>query len=219
MQNYARLLSHREYDPEKLIAYGFQPQQDGYVYCSAFFDQAFLAEIIIQSDGTVQETVRDAITKEKYMPLYQTRHQGAYVSKVRESYLNLFADIAAHCFKPMVDAKDHIAQFVQSHYQDQLEFPWQNDIENGVVRHHENKKWYLAILHVSYERLGLDGQEKIDVLNVKCPKQKIKQLQTQTGYCPAYHMNKQNWITILLDGSVSWEEIYSHIEESYNLTK
>ncbi len=44
-------------------------------------------------------------------------------------------------------------------------------------------------------------------------------LREQSGYLPAYHMNKERWITIRLDGSVPEEEIKNLIDMSYHLTK
>ena len=35
---------------------------------------------------------------------------------------------------------------------------------------------------------------------------------------PAYHMNKKSWITILLDGTVPFENIKQQIDESYAIT-
>ena len=37
------------------------------------------------------------------------------------------------------------------------------------------------------------------------------------GYLPAYHMNKQNRITVLLDGSVADDEIKDLIRLSYEI--
>lgn len=35
---------------------------------------------------------------------------------------------------------------------------------------------------------------------------------------PAYHMNKRHWISIILDGSMSEEQVFQLIAESYALT-
>ena len=59
----------------------------------------------------------------------------------------------------------------------------------------------------------------VDLLNVKCDPILIGSLRQQKGYFPAYHMNKDSWISILLDGSVPSDEIKNLIEISYNLTK
>lgn len=40
----------------------------------------------------------------------------------------------------------------------------------------------------------------------------------EKGFYPAYHMNKEHWITIFLDGSVDDEKILSLIDISYDLT-
>ena len=39
------------------------------------------------------------------------------------------------------------------------------------------------------------------------------------GFYPAYHMNKDKWISILMDGTVPAKEIMELIELSYSLTK
>jgi len=35
---------------------------------------------------------------------------------------------------------------------------------------------------------------------------------------PAYHMNKRHWVSIILDGSMTDDEIFALIEDSYVLT-
>ena len=37
------------------------------------------------------------------------------------------------------------------------------------------------------------------------------------GFLPGYHMNKQHWITILLDGSVSEAKVLDFLDMSYDL--
>lgn len=39
--------------------------------------------------------------------------------------------------------------------------------------------------------------------------------QTYTAIAPGYHLNKQHWNTITIDGSISDEEIYDMIDHSY----
>lgn len=47
----------------------------------------------------------------------------------------------------------------------------------------------------------------------------IGSLRMKEGFFPAYHMNKENWISILLDGTVSADEIEPLLELSYQLTR
>lgn len=59
----------------------------------------------------------------------------------------------------------------------------------------------------------------MDVLNVKCDPISIASLCTQPGLFPACHMNKDKLISIILDGTVSDDEIISLVASSYQLTE
>ncbi|WAG58171.1 MmcQ/YjbR family DNA-binding protein (plasmid) [Clostridium estertheticum] len=74
------------------------------------------------------------------------------------------------------------------------------------------------ISNVSRKKLQLDGDEIVDILNVKCDPILIGSLCTQDGFLPAYHMNRLNWISILLDGSVDIDTIYFLLDMSFELT-
>lgn len=71
---------------------------------------------------------------------------------------------------------------------------------------------------VGRDKLGLSGDGTVDVLNVKCDPMLAGSLRQQDGFHPAYHMNKDKWLTARLDGSASDDEIKSLIDLSYELT-
>lgn len=50
---------------------------------------------------------------------------------------------------------------------------------------------------------------------VKCDPILIGSLPNNNGYLPRYHMNKANWITLLLDGSVPKDDVFNFIDLSY----
>lgn len=96
------------------------------------------------------------------------------------------------------------------------EYPW--DDRNAVLRHGSNRKWFAAVLEVGREKLGLPGDGVVDVVNVKCDPRMIGSLLTQPGYHRAYHMNKEKWISLRLDGSVPAEALEMLVSLSYELT-
>ena len=49
--------------------------------------------------------------------------------------------------------------------------------------------------------LGLPGAEEVPVLNLKADPRLIGPQREKPGFFPAYHMNKEHWITAALDGS------------------
>lgn len=113
--------------------------------------------------------------------------------------------------------RQRIFDYVKQHYGTEQDHPWAD--ENSVLRHKENNKWYGLIMEVGMDKLGLPGNGRVDVLNVKCDPMLIGSLRTQEGFHPAYHMNKDKWISIRLDGSVPEEQIKNLIDLSYELTK
>ena len=90
---------------------------------------------------------------------------------------------------------------------------------NCVLRHKNNKKWFALVVEVNAKKLGLQEDKTVDVLNIKCDPMMIGSLRMKEGFFPAYHMNKENWISILLDGTVSADEIKPLLELSYQLTR
>ena len=72
-------------------------------------------------------------------------------------------------------------------------------------------------MQVEKSRLGLDGNTKIDIINVKCDPDMVGLLTQTYGFLPGYHMNKKYWITMLLDGTVSEAKILDFLDMSYDL--
>lgn len=115
-----------------------------------------------------------------------------------------------------MDRKEVFAWVLET-YGTEPDYPW-NDW-NAVLRHKENGKWYGVVLKVEESKLGMAGNNNVDVLNVKSDPNLIGSLRQRKGFFPAYHMNKGSWISILLDESVPAEEIKNLIELSYTLTR
>lgn len=78
-----------------------------------------------------------------------------------------------------------------------------------VMRHGSNHKSFAMI----YDRDGALW------MNVKAePMAVILWQQVFAAVRPAYHMNKEHWVSILLDGSMASGEVMRLVEDSYRLT-
>ncbi len=102
-------------------------------------------------------------------------------------------------------------------YTAQPEYLWSKYPEYSILRRKDNNKWFATIMKVHCEKLGINEKGLKEVINVKCHPNDVAILRSANGFLPAYHMNKENWITILLDGSVPIEIIFDLIDDSYNL--
>ena len=87
-----------------------------------------------------------------------------------------------------------------------------------VFRHPENGKWFAAIMTISKNKLILSAKGSIDIVNVKCPSEILPSFLSERGIYPAYHMNKNHWLTLALDGSADNEKIRFLLDLSYALT-
>ena len=73
-------------------------------------------------------------------------------------------------------------------------------------------------MDIPYEKLKIEKDGIVDVINLKNIPEMIGGLRKEEGILPAYHMNKEHWITVLLDGTVDKEEIFDLIDISFELT-
>ena len=118
----------------------------------------------------------------------------------------------------MVSRAD-ILKYAEKNYKAKPEHLWEKYPGYGVLRHRENKKWYAVLMDIPQNKVGLEGEEAVDILDVKCEPDMVVSLSLQQGFFPAYHMNKKHWITIILDGTVADHEIYNLLDMSYELTQ
>ena len=89
----------------------------------------------------------------------------------------------------------------------------------AAFRHEDNRKWFALIMNVSREKLGLQGKEQVDILNVKLEDIFLADLLIQQeGYFRGYHFGSGNWVSILLDGTVPLKDICGWIDSSYAVT-
>lgn len=114
-----------------------------------------------------------------------------------------------------------VLQYLQDRYSAEPEFLWAKTPNNAVFRHTANKKWFAALLlDMPREKLGLDGgRQAVDILDLKCDPNLIGSFLNGTCYLPGYHMNKEHWITVVLDGSAPADEVFRLIDLSYEITK
>ncbi len=97
--------------------------------------------------------------------------------------------------------------------------PFSDDLDTAVLRHPRTHKWYALFMTIPRRRLGLFGDDKIEVMNIKCSADTLATLLGSEGFHPAYHMNKSHWMTVLLDGTVPTEMIEELVMESYDLVE
>ena len=114
--------------------------------------------------------------------------------------------------------RDELEAFIIETYNADRDYPWLKYPNYEVFRHCNNQKWFALIMDVPKKKLGWQGEELLDVVNFKCDSLLIGSLRSEVGFFPAYHMSKDSWITVALDGSVSDDRIKMLLDMSYRAT-
>ncbi len=113
---------------------------------------------------------------------------------------------------------ESVLRYVAQKFGTQPDCPFKKD-KTLVLRHQTTRKWYAIIMKIKKSHLGEDDNTLCDVMNIKCDKMMLGSVLEQKGFFKAYHMNKQNWVSVILDGSVTLDTLCPLIDISYCLTK
>ncbi len=95
---------------------------------------------------------------------------------------------------------------------------WASKPSYAVFRHPENRKWFAALLDLPAEKLGLNQAGTVWVVNLKRDPLLVGALRQEPGIFPGYHMNKDHWISLCLNGSIAPERIKRLLQFSFELT-
>ena len=89
-----------------------------------------------------------------------------------------------------------------------------------IYRHEDTGKRFAVFIVKERSAFGLDGDGETEILCVK-PKDRLfaDYMMQETGYLRGYPSSKWNWISMVLDGTVPYQDICRWLDESYQATK
>ncbi|AII15422.1 putative DNA-binding protein, MmcQ/YjbR family [Campylobacter iguaniorum] len=114
--------------------------------------------------------------------------------------------------------REELLKHIHTKFKITPDFPWKTYPNFAVFRHKSNEKWFALLIDINASKLGLDSEEIIEVLNIKCEPELTKLLPNGKNIFTAYHMNKNNWLSIRLD-STKGAMIHDFLDDSFELTK
>ena len=200
------------FDEKKLKKYGFIKEKNMWKYKTKLIDDLV---IYIKITDKIECKIIDTAFNEEYVNHKIESQTGTFVGLVREKYINLLNDIKDKCFikTPFITEKaNKITELILKKYNIKPIFKWKN-YNYGVFEN--NNKWFGIIMNINGNKLGLK-KEEIEIINLKV--KNPNELINQKNIYQAYHMNKKNWISIVLDKTISDEKIMKLVNESYNYT-
>ena len=209
-------------DFSKFEDFGFVKEGDVYSYKTEIADGQFEMRVEVYTDGAVKTKVVDKGTGEPYTLHLVEDAGGSFVGGVREEYGRVLSEISKKCFVSDVFksgcARDLI-KYVRDKYGCELQFLWEKFPQDAVWRRCDNGKWFAVLMKLPKTKLGLDSGEITDIIDLRIEPSKLDILADGQRFFRGYHMNKKSWITVCLDGTVSFEEICSLLDDSYELAR
>ena len=207
-----------QFNQEKASAYGFIENEGVWTYSCQLLQGDFFITVSITPDN-VSFQVFDQETGDLYPQVHMESMRGSFVGSVREACLEILYQIRKACF----DVQDFICpqtkrimDQVQEKYGNQLEYLWEKSPDTAVLRHEGNQKWYAILMRIPWDKLGKGRDGQVEAVNLK--HDQVADLLSHKGIYPAFHMNKRYWISLVLDDSLSDDEVLDLLEISWNLT-
>ncbi len=214
-------LKNLNLDFKELENLGFKKVNNIFKYEIKILNNQF--NLIIEiDDNIITSDCIELSTNEKLMPYYISSSNGEFIGKIRNEYDKIIEQIKNNCCTKNIFKSEYanlLIKYVKEEYNDELEYLWDKFPNNAIWRNKENNKWYGVLLIIGKNKIGINEDGKIEIIDLLLEPERIKKIIDNKKYFAGYHMNKKHWITIKLDGSVDIKEIYDLLDNSYKLSK
>ncbi len=220
MKNLKEIFKNRNLNYKKMVKYGFIRNKENYTYKKLICNEQFEVQVLASQKIFISKVI-DVSNYEEYILVDIEDSVGEFVGKVKYEYENLIKDIIEKCTDFQV-FKNHqskeIIKYIKNKYNDDLEFLWEKSSDSAICRNKMNNKWYSVFMVVGYDKLKLNLNDNVEIIDLKYQKNEIKDIVDNEKIFPGYHMNKSSWITIILDGRLDLKSIFKLIDNSYKLS-
>ena len=215
----ADIFSKKTFLPESLVNFGFEKKGASHFYSADILGGQFCVNIKISAAKKFSAEVVEKEFGDAYELHLVPAAKGKLVESVRREYAALLSNIAKKCCKntPFKTAQaQKTSEFIKKEFGVELEFLWEKFPDCAIARRPDNRKWFAVFLTCAKNKLGLEGDEKLEVLDIRFSREDNPNLD-EKKYFSAYHMNKNKWLTIIFGGGLRQPQINSLIKKSYAL--
>lgn len=200
---------------DALIPFGFVHEKGGYVIERMIYE-GMLCRVTVNDDGEVRGKVFDVDLGEEYVNHRNESATGAYVVGVRAAFESFLREIADACCekKRYIGAQaDRIDRIIFETFGVSPEFLWAKFPHFGVYRDPATRKWFAIIMNVDKGKVVPGASGEVEVMNLKLDDRASSYL--GEGVYPSYHMDRKNWVSVLLDDTAPDARIVEMLRISY----
>ena len=203
---------------KQLLNYGFIPLDNNYYFEKNILDNSF--KIVVEyKDNTINAKVIDLAFNDEYIN-FRNDTIGEFNHQVKTILIDLLLDIRDKCFKAelfIYPQTNFINNYLISTFSNPI-FPFTKHPNFAVYK--KGNKWFVTINDIPLNKLTNNTDNKIiEAMNIKINPNNRHELLKIDGIYPAYHINKNHWLTVTLDNRISNSELIKLINQSYELVK
>ncbi|MBR7025265.1 MAG: MmcQ/YjbR family DNA-binding protein [Selenomonadaceae bacterium] len=214
------LFKNKKLNREKLLNNGFALDGENFIRREEILNHMTLT-IIIDGRGRVTSKIFDADGEPYTLHLVEGA-TGEFVGSVKAEHERILKNISEQCFDDEIFKFGQtlkLIEYIRENFSDAPEFLWKKYPNFAIFRRKDNRKWYALIANIPKKYLRLGGAEEIEILNLRVEPEELDKIFDGEKYFRGWHMNKKSWLTLRLDETLTDEEIFARLEESYRLAK
>lgn len=217
---YENIFYNREPDFIQLQKIGFKQIAGTYQKEFKIHDNQFVLTVSISSKN-VETKVIDKETKFSYT-LYGQNNATGFAAQIKSEVLNILEELNQIAFNDatyQTKQAEEIIVYIKQNYQTNLEYLWPKFPEYSIMRRFDTAKWFGGLFILPPEKIKLDGHEPIEILNLRFNSELISDIIDYKTFFPAYHMNKNHWLSVKLSNDKLPTKIKKMIDWSYQNAK
>lgn len=111
-----------------------------------------------------------------------------------------------------------VIKHINDYYAVSPEYLFESSPDTAVFRNSSTNKWFAVIMRgIKKTKLGVNSEDLVDIINLKCDPVFSYAVVDGARVFRGYHMNKQHWISVVLDKNTDKAMLFDLIEQSYDL--
>ena len=108
-----------------------------------------------------------------------------------------------------------VHEYIRSSYGVSATREFKEDPSIEVFARPDSGKWFAATKNIRCRSVDVEGDGRLDILTLRLDPRAVAKLRVREGFRPAWRMNRNKWVTLLLDGTVTDDEVRSLIDQAY----
>lgn len=199
---------------ECLLAFGFKNDGGAFRFTKTVSNGAFNLVITVK-DKKISGELIDTDFGDKYNLI---DNSGSFIAELKRECAEILLDLREKCFYKehfIFGQSNRITARIKEKFGLEPEFLWDKFSSFGVFRNGKNDKWFGIIMNIDKSKILPTEKDEIEIINVKS--EDVPETLKTKGIYPAYHMNKKSWVSVVLDDTLSDEQVFSLIEKSFEI--